>query len=205
MIESSSNMTIPQEHHYIISVVIQKTTTHELNCKKLCEFASTEILRGSVNHKPLLTYYYDDKIIAVFSCSNDRPHYMNGSYCKILSQWCSNFVLKLQTHVECNIIQFETKTRLLMYIMHEVYNNQAKTFLRLGEGFITEKDVVTLTEGELKSKLESKGIHWKSLTLKEKYGVFYKLTKKNNHVSAERTSMRPSASKMEAYRTLVFG
>lgn len=203
MIETASNMTIPQEHHYIITVSIP--SQQDIKRKKLCEYASNEILYGTANHKPLLTYYYDDKVIAIFSCSNDRPHYMNGSYCKILSQWCSNFALKLQVYVECNIVQFETKTRLLMYIMHEVYVNQAKTFLRLGEGVITEKDVETLTEGELKSKLESKGVLWKTLTLKEKYGVFYKLTKKGNHVSTERTSMRPSASKIEAYRTLVFG
>ncbi len=199
--EITSDACIPQENHYII--LIRPTDLTKMG--QLQKLASKELLQGKNQFnttKPLITYYYDGKVTVAYSCSNNKPHHLNGSYCKLLSTWCSTLAIIFQCTVNCNIVQFETRTRLLTYLMHQAYENLSNTFIILGRGLISSADVSSLTEVEIKDKLKNIGVDWKGIPLKDKYGVFYKV---GNKGIIEKKSLRPSISNIETYRDIVFG
>lgn len=186
-IDAFSTYSIHPENHYIISIKSETTTLAPLAKKFLKTLG------------PIGVYHYRNTLLLLFLSGEETP--LQGNYCKITSYVCSKCVLELQIPCEVNIVQFETKNRLLTYFLNEVRKNISISYQEISEGHINATETNTLTEGELKEKLKGLGINWKGVLPSQKFGILYTL----DGEEIKKTSIRPSSTNFDTYKTLLFG
>jgi len=190
VISASSTFSVNPENHCIVSITTKSKTALLPLIKR---FLKAE------KDAPIGIYHHKNTMHLIFLCDENMMH--QGNYCLIVSELCSLCVLELQEECKVMITQFETKVRLLTFLLNEIRKNITSAYSEVSGGKITESDLSTLTEGELKEKLKELGFEWKKVPPSQKFGVLYTL----EGGILKKTSARPSSTNFDTYKTALFG
>ena len=200
-LEFQSDKIIPFEKYYIIKI-------HVLAEYEVIKNLGKIFLARNSQHTPLTTYVFQNEIYLIFSrmSSEDQNHYLNGSQQKIISEYVSYVSIELKRGCEVNIVEFETQTQVVFYLMWKVYTNFQLCAYEVSDKSIKLEDINSFTQSEIIEKLESMGINWEEdISNERKYGIFLKLKKDKNSYVISTLSEYIDARNSRKYVNYIFG
>lgn len=203
-LEEISDKYIPHDMYYIVKVT--GIDAIEGSAKKW----GKNFLTRNVTHQPLCSYIFQSgpniNIILIYSClENGEEHYIDGSYSKIISQYASLLGRELNIDVVVNIVEFETRTQLLMYFSCLIHQNSRLSMITHSGNKITLSDIRNHTQQELLEKLSESGVDWSSIPEENKYGVFYKLKRRRGNIVIASLSEAFDTRDIKKYSIFIFG
>lgn len=172
--------------YYIVSITISNIFLKDLKiiAKEFCEGIlpfNSPAFHNSEWAPPILAYISNDNIQFLFS-TTDETHNLGGSQQKICSLFTSIFTLRFSKYCETTVIELQERYLILCYFQCKIYNYSIK---RMGDFLRKRKpkknvNFKTLTNRECLQILKENGIDWKSIRNYLKYGIFMKITGKEN-------------------------
>ncbi len=169
--EDASDHRVDPQKYYIVRIYALDTTIN------LIDFAKKDLHAKYIMGVNIVCAYVYRNIVYLLFSSVEPPadHYLQGSHHQLCSHYASNTTKVMGSPVVCNIIEFDSRTKILVYFQTKVFQNMKATLVRLAGKHINKKDITTLTQLELVNLLEQKtNVKWDSLTPTERYGTFYK-------------------------------
>jgi hypothetical protein len=195
-IEDECDRKVDPTVYYIIKIHLKKYDGDLVDTAK-------NLIRKKKDHKALLVYVYVNELYFIYSClDEEQKHYKNGSHQLLCSEYASYFATVHNCdNVECRIIEFASRMKIISYFSYKIFENVTKTILEKSKGVISQKDVLTLTLEELILILESKcKINWAGLSSVEKFGCFYKYDNNKYSIISELINMKD----LERYQKYFF-
>ncbi len=138
---------------------------------------------------PLSIYSYTNGIIMLFSNMPNSSHFYNGSHQHIISYFSSRMSLLFNKIVNCTILEFSTRTKLLIFFHTLIFQHQIDFLIQALKQQLNDKgkliknnmpiiDHFLLDKLILDDAIEYYGReNWESLHKHIKFGVFIKLKK----------------------------
>jgi hypothetical protein len=200
-LEFQSDKFIPSEKYYIIKIHIFAEYDIIKNLGKI-------FLARNPQHTPLTSYVFQNELCLIFSrMQEDQSHYLNGSQQKIISEYISYVSTEVQSsNCHANIIEFESQTQVVFYLMWKVYTNFQLCAYEISNKNISMEDINSFTQTELIEKLENIGINWEEdISNERKYGIFLKLKKDKNSYVISTLSEYIDARNSKKYVNYIFG
>ena len=195
-IKINSDRYIIPANNYIITI---KT-------KKNAMIKAKECLYKNQKHLPLAVYCTNEVVFLIYSCvEHTCKHYLEGSHHAILSEYCSLFSAATEDAVACNIIEFESKTKLSVYIMYTMFSNFREIMIKDSLGKLTVTEVDLLTINEVKIFYKEKGLVWKKRSPAERYGELFKIKERQGTHVITQFSHKPDFRKCKLFVTFIFG
>ena len=204
LLERESDKYIPYDMYYIVKIIGDTVDSG------VVEKWGKNFLTKNVIHQPLISYIFQTKIsmeiFLVYSCLEEgEKHYLQGSHSKIISQYVSLLSQELGVDIRVSIIEFETRTQVLMYFSYLVHQNSQTAMIIASRNGISAADIRNHTQQELLGKLRDIEVDWSSLPGPEKYGMFYKLKKRQGKVVIASMSEVFDARNTKKYSVFIFG
>jgi hypothetical protein len=151
-----------------------------------------------MDNRPSCIYHHKDTLILIYPA--DSKLFLEGDYYKIISFY-SQFINRLyDINVEVSVLGLGTNIRTFIYLAHRVLKNMLECM-----SFHLEKevDIRNITIHEVIQKLEKKGVDWDDLSSNERFGTFFRTSRKSRKILelSEQIDMRDK----EKYSTFIFG
>lgn len=200
--EEDSDHKVKPENYYIVRIELLDDEGD------LCEFAKKDIMAKHVMGFPVLcAYVYYGTAYILFSSTDSKPHYLEGSHHALCSHYASNASIYTGYQTKCGVIEFNSRTKILIYFQMKVFDNMKASMRFLSNITIDKKESATLTQKELVDTLEKRAsVKWESALPSERFGTFYKY-----HVLANGTKKFSTLSElfdvknMDKYTSYIFG
>lgn len=177
--EEESTTTIAPESYYVIRVTIGTSKGVE-DAQRIAE----KELKDS-SSAPLAVYCNHNEFILVFPCAiEDKPHYLEGNYQRIVSAYAAKFAANHHTKdVNIKIVAFKTQMQVITYIGWIVLQTTHDALKRHSNGKITDSALNFRTITELIPVITEMGVDWEKLSSPEKYGILVRQRRstKNAH------------------------
>jgi hypothetical protein len=215
MLESESDYCIPFNKYYILNLTLEPSTKNNIKelkqnktkcIKKInLEDLAKKMLSRNMNHQPLSVYIFKNNISLIFSClEENQNHYKNGSHHKIISEYVSVLSLELKSLINGSIVELDTRTSVIMYLIWKVHSNSLRCIVDKSEGTISINDTKIQTLGELKIRLNIVDVIWDDIDLTNRYGIFFKLKKKKNTIIIDSLSEFLDSRDIKKYTNFIF-
>lgn len=201
-IEEESDRKIPYSSYYIVYIKIKDANVAVTDFVK-------KILRTEKTNPPLIAYVFRYDVYLLFSCleKSTDSHYLDGSHHRLISEYVCKFYNGLSSPSIVCIVEFDTRTKIMIYFQYKVFENIKKTICSLSRKKMTMEEIDSITLQESIGKLEKYlDIKWNDIPNEEKYGTFYRYvtdleTKKQKFVTLSENIDSTSTSK---YATFFF-
>jgi hypothetical protein len=200
--EHDSDHKVKSENYYIVRLELLDDTLD------LSEFAKKDIMAKHIMGEAIMcAYVYYNTAYILFSSTDTKLHYLGGSHHELCSHYASNATKFTGSQTRCNIIEFDSRTKILVYFQTKVFENMRASVKYLSNVTIDKKEASTLTQQELIDALEKRtAVKWADTPSSERFGIFYKY-----HVLANGTrkfsimSEQFDAKHMDKYHSYLFG
>jgi hypothetical protein len=169
--EENSDRKIPSDSYYVVVLKALNLTTD------LTDFTKMMLKKKYVDQEFTLVcaYVYLNECHILFSSVEDRSHEFGGSQQAICSDYVSTCVMHTSDKIICNIVEFESRSKIIVYFQTKVFENTKKSVVRLSKVSISKKESNNLTKAELVKALEERAaIKWDNTPSSDRYGTFYK-------------------------------
>jgi hypothetical protein len=168
--EQSSDHKVKREHYFIVKIELLDES------KDMSDFAKKDIIaKHTMGENVVCVYVYRNTIYILFSSTDTKPHYLDGSHQDLCSHYASNASIFMKCHTRCNVIEFESRTKILIYFQTKVFENTKNSIRRLSKITIDKKETSSLTRKELIEALEKRSsIKWDQAQPADRFGIFYK-------------------------------
>jgi hypothetical protein len=203
LLEEQSDRCIPSDHYYIICLCVEEPRE---GTEDLLERWSQDILTLNPEHRPLVSYHFQNTVCTMYSClEEDQTHYLEGRQSSLISEYVSLLSRFVKSRVRCHIIEFEYRTQVISYFLWKIHTNSKECLRSQSDGTISAQDIQNKTFGELTSKLqEETEVKWSDIPKSSRYGTFYKLKKKKGNVFISSLSEVFDARDVKKYTSFVF-
>ena len=199
LIENCDNF-IDNENYYIVWTTVSVESPQKLNDK------AKEMLKDNIN-QPLASYIFfsqkESHLLLIFPCRENEHHFLWGRQSEIISWYCSEFALYLGKKVKVRTIEFNSKNKIILFLSWFVYACSRESMYDNFGKLVTKNEIKNLTFSELQQKIGPE--NWEKLSSNQKYGVFYKLQKKNNKIVVVSLSEYIDTQNEKKYITFIFG
>ncbi len=176
--ESKSDHKVATDKYFIVkieclndSVDLTEFVKKDLRAKNLLR---TSIICGYV--------YYNVAYILYSSVDVADVHFLNGSHQELCSHYASNSAMYNHSQTRCSLVEFDSRTKVLIYFQTKIYENMKTSLTYHSDGFVTATEATNLSFQEAIDKFNSgvnigttTSVEWENLEPYERYGSFYKL------------------------------
>jgi len=168
--EHNSDHKVKPENYYVVRIELLDDSGD------LTEFAKKDIIaKHTMGEAIMCAYVYYNTAYILYSSTDTKPHYLSGSHHELCSHYASNSTMFTGYRSRCSIIEFESRTKILVYFQTKVFENMKKSIIYLSNVSIDKKEVEMLTQKELIAALEKRAaVKWEEASTGERFGTFYK-------------------------------
>lgn len=185
--EIDSDRKIKAESYYIVHLKISNDSGSDT-----AEIDSLEIVKNYIRKtyendgSPLVAYVHEHDVYFLFSSvENVSAHFKNGSHHGICSFFASSVSRSMDVDVDCSLVEFDSRTKILVYFQMKIYENtrrKAMELVKTGEksDATGSTDMSEISIGEiLETMSQNSQKKWAKLKQPEKHGSFYKYKKQD--------------------------
>jgi hypothetical protein len=168
--ESSSERRIPSSSYYVLKMIVG----YNEDTKKMAKRESSRRFEG--DGIPLTVYVFQNEIYIVFSSLDSGNHHMNGRHHALVSNFVCRYVKKCGGNVECSIVEFDSRIKVLVYFQTKIYEGAKRVISKyLGYDDLT-KSVMDMSMTEAIELLQQRDppIIWDKIAKHDRYGTFYR-------------------------------
>lgn len=199
VIQDSSDHKVKNENYFIVKIELHNKDVD------MTDFVKKDLIAKHIlNTSVICGYVYRNTAYIIYSSIENAHHYLNGSHHAICSHYASNAAINTRSQAICSIIEFESRTKLLVYFQIKIFENTKDFIYRVSNNNIVNNDIIELTQDELIQKLEKLNIFWDQISSSEKYGSFYKFYVENGTKKFLTLSERWDSKNMDKYKTYFF-
>jgi len=194
-IKQDSDRYIHHTHNYIVAVHAKST---DVDLKPIAK----EALYKNQNHIPVAVYCSPQLAFLMFSCVSTE-HYLKGSHQSIISEYCA--VFSKAGDVMCNIIETNSKTKLVFYVMFSMFSRFTRMMMEGSGGKLTEADIHQMTINEVKKVYIANGLVWMKKNPALRYGEIFKLKESQGTQVISSFAAKPDFRQYQKFIVAVFG
>lgn len=196
--ELSSERKIPPSSYYVVKI---KGDTIK-DTKKMAKREISRKLEGASS--PLTVYVFQNEIYIVFSSLDNGEHYLDGRHHAIISNFVCRYIKKYGCDVECSIVEFDSRIKVLVYFQTKIYEGTKRVVSKsLGLKDPTKEimDMPMVEAVELLKK-QDPPVVWEDIPKHDRYGTFYKIGGRLGEYSVFREKI--NSENIELFRKYLF-
>lgn len=190
--EIDSDRKINAETYYIVHLKISNGDGEDKSEDISMFETSLEIVKNYIrktyegDENPLVAYVHENSVYLLFSSvESGTEHFRHGSHHRICSFFASSVSRSTDVDVDCSIVEFDSRTKILVYFQMKIYENTRRKAMELvnpkdSPGVSSSPDMSEISIGEiLETMSQPAQKKWAKLKQPDKHGSFYKYKKQD--------------------------